>query len=181
MLQPALRSDPRSGRGAAWEASTFPDVGGPAWANLLSQTPGGSWPCHRLALPGALGFIPPHTPEGLALFVAWFSRASMVIRGPSPHLTDGPREERGSLDGICEVSGQATPEAAPSLRPQPREGAHLSHWGFLRPRHKASSHPGKPERTALFSNKEKPNYPSLAGLEGLVNIISATKQQEREV
>lgn len=30
-------------------------------------------------------------------------------------------------------------------------------------------------------NKEKPNYPSLAELEGLVNIITATKQQEQKV
>lgn len=117
----------------------------------MLQAPVDSWPRHCLLCvqghalyppsPGALGFLLPPPSVGLApLAFRELEQTSgihllILLRVP---------EKRESLEVTYEVSGQATPEAAPSLRPLPHKGAHSSHWGFLCPGRKASSHPGKP-------------------------------------
>lgn len=146
----------------------------PAANGLVTSSPA-SKRVHPTTRPG---LHPPSNPSEVSTLFFCFSRPGRDFGIPCNHLTDGSREESESPDVTYEVDGTAGPRAAPPLRPQPCKG--------LFPATGASSFPGiKPVPTPRSCKKQgndgKPNCPSLAELEVLVNVIAASKQEEQKV
>ena len=101
------------------------------------------------------------------------------FRIPCNHLINGSREKSESLEFTDEVNGPAGPEAEPLLRPQPCKESFSQLLGL--PLSRAQGQLPLRETVKKQGNDRKPSCPSLAGLEGLVNVIAATKQQEQKV